>query len=85
MPRAVSREGLYAGNRSAQDQCVDVMCAFIGVDRLEILRVPHHMELGGEMASRFAAFSKWSSSATATKYLRWRNSIFMGDDRIRKP
>src|SRR5262245_10600424 len=42
-----SRKRRDPGLRPPEDQCVDVVRAFIGVDRLEIHHVADHMELVG--------------------------------------
>src|SRR5450755_1675902 len=52
-PRPGLRSGplekrLDAGDGTAQDQRMDVVGAFIGVDRLQVLRVAHHVVLAGD-------------------------------------
>ena len=39
-------EGAEAGDGAAHDEGVDVVRAFVGVDRLEVRGVPHHLEFG---------------------------------------
>ena len=43
-----SLEGGKPGDRAAHDQRVDVVRAFVGVDRLEVRGVAHHLEFGGD-------------------------------------
>ena len=43
-----SGEGLDAGDGAAEDEAVDVVGAFVGVDGFEVLGVAHDVELGGD-------------------------------------
>jgi len=41
-------ERILPRDRTAQDQRVDIVRAFVGVDRLEVHRVAHHVHLAGD-------------------------------------
>src|SRR6185437_3585299 len=44
---AAGLKGTQTSNRPAHDERMDVVGTLIGVDRLEVRRVAHHLELGG--------------------------------------
>src|SRR3546814_15184588 len=46
--RTWSSESRDTGDRAAEDQAVDVVRALIGVDRLQVGRVAHHLEFGAD-------------------------------------